>query len=102
MKDTDMIRHIVFFSAKDKNDVDVIMEGLSILKTIPHSQHFEVCRNMMADDLSGDAVEVVVYGEFENEEQLATYKAHPIYQESISRVRPLRELRLAADFKAEL
>ncbi|RWB25255.1 MAG: hypothetical protein EOQ42_35210, partial [Mesorhizobium sp.] len=30
---------------------------------------------------------------------LAAYKAHPLYQEAIKRVRPLRELRLAADYE---
>ncbi len=95
-----MIRHVVFFSAKDKADVDTIVEGLSILKTIPHSEYFEVSYNLNADELSADAVDVIVYAEFSDEEKLAAYKAHPTYQESISRVRPIRELRLAADFKA--
>jgi len=95
-----MIRHVVFFSAKNKADIDTIVEGLSILKTIPHSDHFEVSYDLNADELSVDAVDVVVYAEFSDETKLAAYKAHPIYQESIARVRPLRELRLAADFKA--
>lgn len=95
-----MIRHVVFFSAKDKADVDTIIEGLSILKTIPYSDHFEVSHNLNADELSAGAVDVVVYAEFADEGKLAAYKAHPIYQESIARVRPIRELRLAADFKA--
>jgi hypothetical protein len=96
-----MIRHVVFFSAKDKKDLDAIFEGLSILKTNPHAGHLEISRNMQADALSGDAVHIVVYGEFADEEQLAAYKAHPVYEESITRVRPLRELRLAADFVAD-
>ena len=39
-----------------------------------------------------------MYGEFENDAELAAYKAHGLYQEAIRRVRPLRELRLAADY----
>ena len=31
-------------------------------------------------------------------EALAAYKAHPIYQESIDIVRPLRDMRVPADF----
>ena len=31
---------------------------------------------------------------------LAAYKAHPLYEESIRRVRPLRDQRIAADFTA--
>lgn len=95
-----MIRHVVFFSAKDKKDLDAIFEGLSILKTNPHPEHLEISHNMQADAISGEVVEVVVYAEFADEAQLDAYKAHPVYQQSIDRVRPLRELRLAADFMA--
>jgi hypothetical protein len=35
--------------------------------------------------------------EFDNETELAACKAHDLYQESIRQVRPLRELRFAAD-----
>lgn len=101
IESTKMIRHIVFFSAKDKKDLDTIIEGLSILKTIPHSEHFEIAQNLQTDDLSGDAVEVIVYAEFASEDQLAAYKAHPTYQNSIDLVRPLRDLRIAADFVAQ-
>ena len=34
------------------------------------------------------------------EAALAAYKAHQIYAEATRRVRPLREIRYAADFKA--
>ncbi len=95
-----MIRHVVFFSAKDQNDVDVIMQGLSVLKTNPHVDHIEISRNLQTDELTGNMVDVIVYAEFSDEEQLAAYKAHPVYQQSIAKVRPLRELRVAADFKA--
>jgi quinol monooxygenase YgiN len=43
-----------------------------------------------------------VYAEFKDEAALAAYKAHPIYQVSIAKVRPLRELRLAVDFESAL
>jgi len=95
-----MIRHVVFFNAKDKKDIETIIEGLSLLKTNPHSEHLEVNRNLQTDVLTGEAVEVVVYAEFKNETQLAAYKAHPTYQNAIDIVRPLRALRMAADFMA--
>ncbi|SNR66115.1 Dabb family protein [Puniceibacterium sediminis] len=90
------LRHIVFFSARDKGDIPKIVEGLSLLGKIPHSSHFEVCRNTQSDALSAE-VDVVVYAEFESAEAMAAYKADPIYQKSIDIVRPLRELRIAAD-----
>jgi len=94
-----MIRHIVFFSAKNKDDIGDILAGLRILRDIPHSITLEIEPNLQSDVLS-DAVDVVVYGEFTDAAALAAYKAHPLYQESIQRVRPLRELRMAADFQS--
>lgn len=94
-----MIRHIVFFSAKDKADVPAIVEGLRTLAAIPHSLLFEVTENSKVDPIGND-VDVVVYGEFADEAALAAYKAHPIYAESTRRVRPLRELRFSADIPA--
>ncbi|MGY9048303.1 MAG: Dabb family protein [Rhodobacterales bacterium] len=90
------LRHIVFFSAKDKADIHKIVEGLSLLAQIPHSSFFEVQRNTQSDQLSSE-VDVVVYAEFESEEAMEAYKADPIYQQSIDLVRPLRDLRIAAD-----
>lgn len=97
MPERPTIRHVVFFSAKDKADVARIIEGLSRLGKIPQTEVFEVRQNTRDDALSGE-VDVIVYAEFANADALAAYKAHPIYQESIDIVRPLRELRIAADF----
>lgn len=94
-----MIRHIVLFTAKNKADIDQIVNGLSVLTAIPHARRLEIGRNRKTDQLGND-IDVVVYGEFENEAELAAYKAHDLYKESIERVRPLRELRFAADYDA--
>ena len=45
-------------------------------------------------------IDLVVYGEFEDEQALAAYKAHPLYEESIRRVKPLRGDRFAEDYRA--
>ena len=95
-----MIRHIVFFTANADQNIDAICEGLSLLGTIPHSTHFEVARNSKVDQISNE-VDVVGYAEFADAEALAAYKAHPTYAEATRRVRPLRELRLSADFTAQ-
>jgi Stress responsive A/B Barrel Domain len=92
-----MIRHIVLFTAKDKEDIGQMIDGLSLLRAIPHARRLEVVRNRKTDQLGND-IDVVVYGEFDSEAELAAYKAHDLYQESIKRVRPLRELRFAADY----
>ncbi len=93
-----MIRHIVFFTAQDPKDLDTIEFGLKRLETIPDSIRVEIRRNMNNDPVSPDGPDIVVYGEFEDEAQLAAYKAHPLYLESTSIVRPLREMRISADF----
>lgn len=97
MSERPKIRHVVFFNAKDKADLPRIIEGLSLLKNIPHSDVFEVRQNTRNDELSGE-VDVVVYAEFASDEALSAYKADPIYSEAIDIVRPLRDMRIAADF----
>ncbi len=95
-----MIRHIVFFSATDRADVNTIREGLMMLGDIPDSQVFEVGLNLQSDTIAGATVDVVVYAEFKDEAALAAYKANPIYEACTARVRPMREMRIAADFKS--
>jgi hypothetical protein len=96
-----MIRHIVFFRAQNPADRETIFQGLSLLAGIPHARHFEVGRNLTVDAISPDGPDFVVYGEFDDAAQLAAYKAHPIYAQAISIVRPLRDMRIAADFLSE-
>ncbi|PJI93118.1 stress responsive alpha/beta barrel protein [Yoonia maricola] len=91
------LRHVVFFSAKDKADIPRIVEGLELLAGIPDSCRFEVRRNTQNDALSSE-VDVIVYAEFDSAASLAAYKAHPLYEASIKAVRPLRNMRIAADF----
>jgi hypothetical protein len=93
-----MIRHIVFFNAKDPKDSDAIFNGLSLLSGIPHAAAFEVGRNLKTDRISAEGPDFVVYAEFTDQEQLDAYKAHPLYEKSITIVRPLRDMRIAADF----
>jgi quinol monooxygenase YgiN len=95
-----MIRHIVFFTARSDEHREAVRSGLSLLTEIPHARLLEIGTNAKTDQL-GNAVDFVVYGEFEDEAALAAYKAHPLYQQSIERVRPLREMRIAADYDAE-
>ena len=94
-----MIRHIVFFSVRRKGDVEAVRSGLLALGKIPHSRHFEVTLNTKVD-LYSNAIDVVVYAEFEDEAALSAYKAHPVYADTTSKVRPLRELRYSADVVA--
>lgn len=91
-----MIRHIVFFSARKKDEVEIVRTGLMALAAIPHSRLFEVSLNTKVDPFC-DEIDVVVYAEFEDEAALAAFKAHPLYAETTAKVRPQRELRFSAD-----
>lgn len=97
MSDRPTLRHVVFFSAKEKADIPRIVEGLQMLADIPHSTLFEVRQNTRNDALSSE-VDVIVYAEFDSADALAAYKADPLYEASIKAVRPLRDMRIAADF----
>jgi hypothetical protein len=92
-----MIRHIVLFSAKNNADIARVIDGLALLAKIPHVRRFEIARNAKIDQIE-NKLDVVVYGEFDDETALAAYKAHAFYEEAIKRVRPLRELRFAVDY----
>jgi hypothetical protein len=94
-----LIRHIVFFSARRREDVEAVRSGLDALKRIPHSSVFEVSLNAKVDPLS-DEIDVVVYAEFADQAALEAYKAHPDYAKTTSVVRPIRELRYSADIIA--
>lgn len=91
-----MIRHIVLFTLKDRAQADLAVERLGRLATIPGSSTFEVTRNLKAD-LYGNDIDVVVYAEFPDIAALHAYKSHPTYAETTALVRPMRELRFAAD-----
>ncbi|MFC4352818.1 Dabb family protein [Fodinicurvata halophila] len=91
-----MIRHMVFFTVKDPADLTAAESGLKRLEEVPETELLHVRRNLRRDQL-GNEVDLVVYGEFTDEDKLAAFKAHPLYEEAIALVRPLRDLRIAAD-----
>lgn len=94
-----MIRHIVLFTVPDPDQHDPVLTALRALEQIPGQHHLEVEANLRLDDY-GNEIDFVVYGEFKDEAALRAYKAHPEYQHAVRIVRPLRELRLAADVRA--
>jgi hypothetical protein len=93
-----MIRHIVFFTLKDPTQKADAIGRLGKLATIPGSTLFEVRANTKSDQIGND-IDVVVYAEFPSIEALKRYKQHPVYDEVTRTVRPMRELRFAADIE---
>jgi quinol monooxygenase YgiN len=94
-----MIRHIVFFTLRSDTDRDDAATRLRALASIPGSVRFEVSANLKVDQIGND-IDIVVYAEFPDEAALRAYKAHPTYAATTASVRPLRELRFAADVEA--
>lgn len=94
-----MIRHIVFFTADGPERVAEVKRGLAPLATIPGSRVFEISENLRVD-LYANAIDIVVYAEFEDEAAFAAYKAHPTYSATTAAVKPLRGQRYSADVKA--
>lgn len=93
-----MIRHIVFFTLKNPSETAAIVTKLQRLGTIPGSTLFDVRPNSKADQIGND-IDIVVYSEFPTLAALKAYKKHPTYAEVTAEVRPLRELRFAADIE---
>ena len=94
-----MIRHIVMFNAKkygDDENIEAIYNGLKMLETIKGDWSLKVIKNKKVDHRAND-MDIVVYGEFPDEETLAYYKTHPIYQECTAIIRPIRNQRIAVD-----
>lgn len=96
-----MIRHVVLFSVRDPADLELVQGALARLAEIPEARRLEVARNAKRDGLSAE-IDLVVYGEFDDFAALDRYKAHPLYAETITIVRPRREIRIAVDFEAAL
>lgn len=94
-----MIRHIVMFNAKDPANKDTVFEGLKTLENIKGDWTIEVSQNLKIDQIGND-IDFVVYCEFPNQDAIERYKSDPIYAEAIRLVRPLRDIRIAADVEA--
>lgn len=98
-----MIRHIVMFNAKNPDnpkDIEELYKNLKLLETIKGDWHLSVTKNRKVDHRAND-MDVVVYGEFPDEQTLAYYKTHPTYQECSRIVRPIRNQRIAVDIPTE-
>jgi quinol monooxygenase YgiN len=96
-----VIRHLVFFTARDQADLDTMRATFATLAAIPGVRGFEVGVNTHTDARTDDEPDLVVHAVFDDAAALAAYKAHPVYQRSIAVVRPLRELRIAVDYEVE-
>lgn len=98
-----MIRHIVMFNAKtpgDAENIETMFEHLKLLETIKGDWTLSVIKNKKVDHRANN-MDIVVYGEFPDEQTLAYYKTHPTYQKCTQLVRPIRDQRIAVDIPFE-
>ena len=95
-----MIRHIVFFTIKDKEDIMNVSDMLRGLGLIPCIKHFEVAVNAHLDQQNND-IDIVVYAEFADINAFTEYKNHSTYKQITKKVQPRRELRFCADIYVE-
>jgi len=96
-----VIRHLVFFTARDPADLPVMRETFATLAAIPGVRGFEIGVNTRRDERTDDEPDLVVHAVLDDEAALSAYKAHPIYQASIDVVRPLRDVRIAVDYEVD-
>ncbi len=87
------------FSANKPDDIESIYQGLKTLENIKGDWTLKISKNKKLDQIENE-IDVVVYGEFPNEDSLKNYKSDPIYQNAITIVRPLRNKRIAVNIPA--
>jgi len=92
-----MIRHVVLFTLRDPDTLERALADLRRLAEIEHARALEVMPNLKRDRFDA-GVDVVVHALFDDEAALAAYHADPRYARAVANVRPLRDLRMAADF----
>ena len=92
-----MIRHIVLFRARKSEDIQAMYDGLERLIAIKDANVLEVKLNERKDSWS-DEIDVIVYGEFKDLAALNKFKESPVYKDTIKIVKPLRDIRITADY----
>jgi len=101
-----MIKHIVMWKLKEVSEcgdrlhnAKKMKHELEALKTkIPQIRHIEVGINDIPSDASYD---VVLYSEFNNDEDLALYQKHPEHQKVADFIAKARERRAVVDYHAD-
>jgi quinol monooxygenase YgiN len=92
-----MLKHVVFFSAKDESSKDTVFKGLKMLEGYKDNASITIYRNEKIDQIAND-IDFIVYGEFKDEQSLQNYKTSDLYKQATQSVRPHRDIRIAADF----
>ena len=91
-----MVRHIVLYTLKEGLDKDAAVALIAsklepLVGKIPGLLKMEVCRCFAGCDYA-------LYSEFEREEDVPAYRAHPLHQEAKSHFHHLLNTRISADY----
>ncbi len=89
-----MVRHIVFFRLKERNDPSALATGRQEMKRIfeglpsliPAIREYHVGLNVSS---SPNAWDVVIDSTFDSEEKLNEYRDHPAHREAVEKAKPL-------------
>lgn len=96
-----MIKHIVMWRLNDENkqaNAEELKRRLEELKErIPAIRHIEVGINAIDDP---NAADVVLYSEFDSQDSLLAYQAHPEHQNVVQFLNTVRSEKRVVDYEA--
>jgi len=83
-----MLKHVVMWKLEDKNKAEILQEMKRHLESLPKEikeiRHFEVGLNVIQDEA---AMDIVLYSEFDNEDDLRFYREHEAHQQVVQFIR---------------
>ncbi|HNV70389.1 MAG TPA: Dabb family protein [Candidatus Ozemobacteraceae bacterium] len=94
-----MITHIVFFKLFDRSAESLCRVRDRILEMhgrIPVMKHLEAGADIIRSERAYD---VALVAHFESRADLQTYIDHPVHQEFVQFIRPLRESTISVDYE---
>lgn len=89
----------MFFGVTDPAKIDHVLAILRGYADIPGVERLHAERNLKCDAWSND-VDIVLDITFPSRAALEAYRAHPIYRAGTAAIRPLRTIRIAADYES--
>ena len=92
-----MVKHIVLYTLKEGVDKDEAVKLIAsvlepLVGKIPGLTHMEIRRCF-------NGMDYALYSEFEKEEDVKAYRAHPLHQEAKTHFFHLLDTRVAADYE---
>jgi hypothetical protein len=94
-----MVKHIVLFDFKEENREENLEKAKAMLEAllekIPELKRMEVGINFSREER---AMDLSLYSEFENQEELQTYATHPAHLEVVAFIKSVAVLSKVSDY----